>query len=288
MHKLVVSTVAVLALLCSTGYSHGREVQKKTGVSRIVSLGPINTENVFILGAGDLLVGNTKYCVRPTEAKLISKVGTMMHFSMEKLLSLQPDLVLATGLTNVDQLERLDKMGIRVERFSQPKSLAESCQQFLRLGKLLAREEKAEQIIQSVWQQVEMVKTRIEGMSKQRVFLQIGTQPLYGAAPGSFTHDFIQFSGGENILSNEISGKTNLERIIGENPDVILIAIMGSETGLAGQEKRRWLSFSNMKAAKSKRIHIVDPDLICSPSPRTFVEALTQIIELIHPGIKVR
>ena len=288
MRRLLYGILVVLMFVFLVGYSHAKEAHDDSSVSRIVSLGPINTENVFILGAGDLLVGNTDYCVRPSEAKLISKVGTMMHFSMEKLLGLQPDLVLATGLTNADQLGRLEKMGIRVERFAQPKSLAESCTQFLRLGRLLGREEQAEEIIQSVWQQVEMIKTRIEGLAKPKVFLQIGTQPLYEAAPDSFTHDFIRFSGGENILSSELSGKTNLERIIGENPDVILIAIMGSETGLAGQEKKRWLSFSGIKAAKSGRIHIVDPDLICSPSPATFVEALQQIVQLNHPRITTR
>ncbi len=64
---------------------------------RIVSLGPINTENVFLLGAGDRLVGNTNYCVRPTEARNRAKIGSVMQISLEKILSLKPDLVLATG-----------------------------------------------------------------------------------------------------------------------------------------------------------------------------------------------
>jgi iron complex transport system substrate-binding protein len=55
-----------------------------TVAQRIVSLGPINTENVFLLGAGDRLVGNTVYCVRPKEAADIEKVGTVMQVSVEK------------------------------------------------------------------------------------------------------------------------------------------------------------------------------------------------------------
>ena len=61
---------------------------------------------------------------------------------------------------------------------------------------------------------------------------------------------------------------------------------MGSETGAGAQEKKKWLGFQMLSAVKTKRVHILDPDLICSPSPASFIEALEQIVQLIHPGFQ--
>ncbi|MCI5149258.1 MAG: ABC transporter substrate-binding protein, partial [Candidatus Electrothrix sp. MAN1_4] len=80
---------------------------------RIVSLGPINTENIYLLGAQDRLVGNTSYCVRPEAARGKIKVGSVMQFSLEKNLSLRPDLILATGLTSPTQIRKFEELGLR-------------------------------------------------------------------------------------------------------------------------------------------------------------------------------
>ena len=79
---------------------------------------------------------------------------------------------------------------------------------------------------------------------------------------------------------------SSYEKVLTEDPDVIIIAIMGSETGIAGEEKRKWQRFP-ISAVRNDRIHIVDPDLVCSPSPATFVDALSLVAGLIHPELKL-
>ena len=277
---LVCLFVAAQAVICQ-----GKSKTDTNQIERIISLGPINTENIYLLGAGEKIVGNTQYCVRPKAAKNTTKVGTVMQFSLEKVISLQPDIIFATGLTNDNQVSRLISLGYRVERFDQPKSLADSCNQLLHMGKILGLEEKARSIIDQVWQKVATIKRQVLPLEKQRVFLQIGTQPLYGAAIDSFTNDYIELAGGENVLGSKPNGKTRLERIISEDPDVIIIAIMGSETGVAGKVKKNWQRIPSLKAVQNNRIHIIDPDIACSPSPATFVEALEIISKFIHPNV---
>jgi iron complex transport system substrate-binding protein len=68
---------------------------------------------------------------------------------------------------------------------------------------------------------------------------------------------------------------------------VIIIAIMGNESGLAEQEKRNWQRFPALSAVRHNRVHTIDPDLACSPSPATFTEALATIAALIHPDLKL-
>ena len=82
------------------------------------------------------------------------------------------------------------------------------------------------------------------------------------------------------LISDE---DASYEKVIAKNPDVIIIAIMGSESGIAAQEKLKWQRFGVVNAVKNDRVHIVAPDLICSPSPATFSKTLQTITKLIHP-----
>lgn len=272
-------------MLCFSHTALCRELveEEKQYAKRVVSLGPIHTENIYLLGAGERLVGNTIYCVRPEEARKKPKVGTVMEASVEKIIGLQPDLILASGLTPPPLVQKLRASGVKVVKDEQPKSLKESCDNLLELGKLLGLEEEAEKIIKGVWRDVETITRAVSGYPSPKVLFQIGSQPLFAAVPGSFTEDFIRLSNGINIIGEQKNGVFNREKIISRNPDIIFIAIMGSEAGIAGQEKRSWQRFTTINAVKNKRVYIIDPDISCSPSPTTFIRTLRIIAGLIHP-----
>ena len=252
---------------------------------RIVSLGPLNTENVYLLGAGDRLVGNTSYCVRPEAAKAKEKIGSVMQISIEKVLSLQPDLVLATGLTQPQQLKKLQELGLRVVQVKQPTAFFEICTEFLRLGRLLGLEDRAKEVVRRARSEVAAVTSRVAGLPRQKVFLQVGAQPLFGSVTSSFTHDYIRLGGGTNVIADQTVGTVGYEKILARNPDVIIIAIMGSESGAAAREKKKWQRFSVISAVRNDRVYIINPDLVCSPSPETFARTLAVIAGLIHPEI---
>ena len=252
---------------------------------RIVSLGPLNTENIFLLGAGDRLVGNTIYCVRPAAAREKEKIGSVIQISIEKIVSLQPDLVLATGLTPARQLQKLEQLGLRVIQVQQPASFADICDQFIRLGQLLGRAGRARDIVERARRKVEAVTAAVADLPKENVFLQVGAQPLFGSVNSSFTDDYIVLGGGVNVIEDQASGATSYEKVLARNPDVIIIAMMGGEAGTAAREKKKWQRFSAIKAVRNERIHLLSPDLVCSPSPVTFARTLERIAGLIHPEL---
>ncbi len=252
---------------------------------RIISLGPLNTENVYLLGAGDRLVANTSYCVRPEAAKAKEKIGSVMQISIEKILSLQPDLVLATGLTQPQQLKKLWELGLRVVQVKQPTSFSEICTEFLRLGRLLGLEARAKEVVRRAKSEVAAVTSRVAGLPRQKVFLQVGAQPLFGSVTSSFTHDYIRLGGGINVIADQTVGTVGYEKILARNPDVIIIAVMGSESGAAAREKKKWQRFSVISAVRNDRVYSINPDLVCSPSPETFARTLAVIAGLIHPEI---
>ncbi|CAK8713584.1 Cobalamin-binding protein [Candidatus Electrothrix gigas] len=278
----------VITLLCSLFPLVTQSLAKylKDFPQRIVSLGPINTENIYLLGAEDRLVGNTNYCVRPEAAKSKEKIGSVMQISIEKILSLRPDLILATGLTSPTQLKKLKELGLRVVQFQQPKSFAEICIQFRRIGTLLGLEERAKKVIRKAEKKVAAVQAATAALPRSKVFLQIGSRPLFGAAPDSFTHDFIALSNGINIIGEQKHGIVSYEKVLLKNPDVIIIAMMGSESGIAQEEKKRWLGFPMLTAVQNQQVYVVSPDIACSPSPATFAETLAIMAGLIHPELK--
>jgi iron complex transport system substrate-binding protein len=141
--------VLMLSAVCDQGAANGTKSAAPflPSYDRIVSLSPLITENIFLLGAGDSLVGDTIYCQRPEAARHKAKVGSVQEISIEKIVSLRPQLILASNLTPPQQVEKLRQLGFRVEFFRQPASFADICSHFLRLGQLLGLEERAEAIV---------------------------------------------------------------------------------------------------------------------------------------------
>jgi len=245
--------------------------------NRIISLGPSLTEELYLLGAEGKIIGCTTYCKCPKE-----KVGNVIEVNVEKILSLKPDLVLATSLTNQRDIEKLRSLGVNVITFKTPRNFSEICEQFLRLARIVKKEQKAKEIIKQANTEIEVIKKRIKDLPRPRVFIQIGARPLFTATKDLFINDLIELAGGINIASSK-TGLYSRERVIEDNPDVIIIVTMG----IAGErEKRQWETYKVVEAVKRKRIYFIDSEKVCNATPLSFIEALKEIVKLIHPEIK--
>jgi iron complex transport system substrate-binding protein len=266
-------TISLLAGCLINGYAQDACPQ------RIISLSPTITEEIYLLGAEDSLLADTIYCNRPLNAQKKEKVGTVVEVNLEKIVSLKPGLVLASELTNQKAVVKLKTMGIKVVIFPAAKSFEEICGQFMELGSLLGKEEKAEEAIRDAQSRVDSIKENLKLQKKPKVFMQIGARPLFAAAGGSFLNDFIVFAGGINVVSESRVGLYSREEVIRSNPDVIIIADMG----IAGeQERMSWQKYKNLNAARDNRIYIIDSYKICSPTPASFVETLKEIAGILH------
>ncbi len=161
--------------------------QQVTAPDRVVSLSPLLTENIFLLGAGERLVGDTVYCQRPESARYIQKIGSVQELSIEKIVSLRPELVLSINLNPRQQIAKLRSLGLHVEVFRQPASFTDICSQFRRLGQLLGLHAEAEALIAQSQKQVEAIRLAVANLPKTRVFLQVGASPLFSSVSNSFT-----------------------------------------------------------------------------------------------------
>ena len=246
---------------------------------RIISLVPSITEQLYLLEVQDRLIGCTIYCQRPPEARMKEKVGTVIEVNLEKVVSLKPDLVLTASLVDLKAIEKLRNLGARIVSFPQAKNFTQICEQFLELGRIVGKDEKAQEIIHKAEARVNAIKEKVKGLPELEVFVQIGARPLFAVTKDSFANDFIEFAGGINIAKDTKTGLYSREEVLKNNPDVIIIVTMGI---VGEKEKETWQKFKALKAVRNNRIYIVDSYKMCSPAPVTFVEALEEIAGILH------
>ncbi len=246
---------------------------------RIVSLVPAVTEELYILGVQDRIVGVTIYCQRPPEAQSKEKVGTVVEVNVEKILSLRPDLVLASPLVDHRQVKKLRNLGVRVEVFQAPRDFQQLCNSFLELARLVKREREAREIIKRAKGKLQVIRERVKGFPRPRVFIQIGANPLVTAGGDSFINDFVALAGGVNIAHNIKTSVYSREEVIQRNPDIILVVTMGI---VGEREKESWLKYKTVSAVKNRKTYTVDSYRFCSPTPLSFVETVEELVRLFH------
>ncbi len=248
---------------------------------RIVSLSPPATEQIFILGAGGRIVGCTSYCTRPAEAEKKEKVGSLRDINLEKLVSLSPDLVLASSLTKPSVVEKLRDFKIRVHVQESPKDFNRLLEQFVELGAIIGEREKAAKIAKDAAEKLARIKKiGSAAAEKPKVAFQVGAKPMYLSGKDSFVGDFISHAGGVNVLGDRKGGVYSREMIIAENPDVILLSAMGFATD---EEKMEWTRFESISAVRSGRIFLLESSEVCSPSPLELPATLAKIAKMLHP-----
>ncbi|MHC1597222.1 MAG: ABC transporter substrate-binding protein, partial [Methermicoccaceae archaeon] len=167
---------------------------------RIVSLAPSNTEILFALGAGDRVVGVTDYCNYPPEATRKPKIGGYATPSIERIIGMEPDLVVSAYGVGKENIDALKSSGITVLSLN-PTTLDDVLRDILLVGVACDEPENASRLVVSMVEQIDAVKQRTaNATSTPRVMYTIWEGP-YVAGSGTFADDMIAIAGGENIAA---------------------------------------------------------------------------------------
>jgi len=277
-----VSIMAIAGVLVPLLAGHLLAVPRAVTPRRIISLVPNITEELYDLGVQERLIGVTTYCQRPQEAQSKEKVGAVVEVNVERIISLQPDLIIASPLTDHKQIQKLRAVGLRVEVFQPSHDFKGLCNEFLRLGRLVGAEHKAQAIVKRAEEAVAGIAAKVRKRPAPRVFVQIGTRPLVAVGRDSFLDDCVAFAGGVNIAHEVKTSVYSREEVVRKDPDIILVAQMG----LAGEEeKAAWMKYKTIKAVQGGRIYIVDPYRFCSSTPLNFIESVQELARLFHGSV---
>ncbi len=246
-------------------------------VNRVISLAPSITENIYLIGAQNKLVGCTSYCTQAI-ADGVEQVGSTIDINVEKILLLKPDLVLTMEMTKHQDISTLKKLGIRVKVIPTPKNFDEICEQTKQIGQLLGVEKSTAKILSETERQVDSLKQVCANIPTKKIFFQIGADPVFTVLPNTYMNDFILFCRGENIADGMTKGTMTRESVIAKNPDIIIIATMG---GFGTQEKEVWSSYSGLKAVETHKIFLIDSETSCSPTPDNFAKAFADVVRFV-------
>lgn len=263
-------TRRVVLLCCMLLAAWGAAAQAK----RIVSLVPSLSEAIYELESQQALLGCTNYCAKAVADKK-AVVASAIDVNLERVLNLKPDLVLASNLVKPATVETLRKLGVRVEFFPYPKSYQEIELQYLELATLLGKSALAKTQLKGLQQRLGLLQRQVPTGKQPRVFMEIGSNPLFCVVPNTFMHDYLHLARATNIADDLSLGSIGRETVLVRNPDAIFIVLMG----ISGEEeKAAWAKFPSLEAVKRNRIFFLDPNLASTPTPLNFVRTLELVM----------
>lgn len=267
----------------------GNEISLKDTAQRIVSLSPSVTESLFAIGAGGQMVGRTDYCNYPEEALALPSVGGFdaSTISMETIISLEPDLVIAGSVYQADIVQSLQESGIPVF-VSQPANIQGIMDSLTLFGRITAHEAGAAAAVDEMKARIDAVTSvvaTIPADQRPTVFYEVWHEPLMSANGGTVVGEVIDLAGGVNLFAElpDEYPTVSVEQIVDADPQFIIGPSSHADQMTAeiigGRE-----GWENLSAVKNDAIYIVDGDIVSRYSPR-IVEVLDEFAKILHPDL---
>lgn len=239
---------------------------------RVITLSPHATELAFSAGLGDKLIGVSQASDYPSKAKNIEQVANYQGIKLERILALQPDLVIAWKKNvNSRELEQLQKFGIPIY-YSSIESL-DDIPKNLRQLSLWAEEPSIGQNNAAKFESVlTQLRSHYQNKAKVRYFYQLSQKPMMSVTNPNWPTDIFKVCGGENVLTNTSVAypQIGIEQVIALRPEVIF------NSHLATSDDATWQSWPQIPAVKHNFIWSVNPDWLSRPTMRS-LKAIEQI-----------
>ncbi len=254
---------------------------------RIICLTAETTEIVYMLGAGDRVVGVPGTAVRPPEAREKPKVGGFTTFRLDKILALKPDLVLAFSDLQKVIVSDLVEAGIPVLATNQ-RSFEEILQTVLMIGGLIGREAEARALIQDMRDEVKQIREFSSVWpDRPRVYFEEWPDPLIAGI--RWVSELIELAGGQDIFSElrekpSASGRVvDPAEVMRRDPQIIVASWCGKKVDPGAIRCRPgWEAIS---AVRTDQIYELEGADILSPGP-SVMRGLRQLHEIIQSYIR--
>ena len=255
----------------------GRRLEVAHGARRIISLSPSATEVFFAVGAQRRLVADTTRCNYPPAAKQLPRLDGL-NPSHEMLIALHPDLIVLSDQTmTVDRADQLTRQYGSPVYVMAASTYDQVEADILRIGDSFGSPPLAAQIVAGMRKVAISTTSRVANLPRPRVFVVIWERPLMTAGGGSFFDNLIGLAGGINVAHREAKYPDYAEeRLVADNPDVILTQTEG------GSEQLAVLRPLRLRAMHTGRIYTIPDDWTDRPGPRLAL-GLQAIARDLHP-----
>jgi iron complex transport system substrate-binding protein len=270
-----------------------QSVETKYIPNKVISLSPSITETLFALNLGNKVIGRTRFCNYPSEALAISEVGGYLDLNFERIIALNPDMVLLLP-EHEKAKQYLRELNIPVLEVNN-KTVEDILQTISTIGKRFGVEDKSNYFVDSLAAQLNSILEISENLAKPRTLISIGREigvgtikDLYIAGLNTYFDELINIAGGKNILQDESIAYPTIsaEGLIYLDPEVIIDLINPaiSKSTTTDNILKDWDSLSGIQAVANNNITVLDSKYISIPGPR-FIILLQDIAKAIHPEI---
>lgn len=301
MKKVLSFVLAVALALCMVGCSSGgsgssnssttfpmtvtdgvgNEVTLEQEPQKIVSLSPNCTEILYAIGAGDKVIGVSSYCNYPEEATTKEVLGDAWSANIERIIELDADLVMVSGVFSANNVSMLAQYGIAVYSVdaSTPEELYEQIQT---VGNITGYSKNAKNLVKDLEKDLAALLKKLSKVESRKVFIDYGD--LYSSSKVDFIGNLLTLIGAENIANDYdySSPQLSAESVIEANPDVYIY------DGMSGPEYVTLpAGFESINAFVNDEVYYISyddvkADMISRQGPR-FVEGLTELAKMIYP-----
>jgi len=268
---LAVATASGMTVAADAGLTiiddSGVEVHLESPATRIVSLAPHITELMYELDAGARVIATVDHSDFPAAARQLPRVGSAHKLDLERIVELQPDLIVAWRSGNpVAEVERLRTLGLSVY-ITEPRALDDIADSLQDLGALIGAKERGDSLAESFRTQARQTIAQYAGRAPVNVFYQIWDDPLMTLNGDHIISELLQHCGGVNVFADlpTLAPQVGTEAVLAADPDVILV----SGSARTGPEwVDHWRAWRRLKAVQNHHIYFIPPDFVQRQTPR--------------------
>ena len=265
----------------------GHEVTVDAEPERVVTLSPSAAQTMWEIGGREKVVGVSQFAgfLDGAESREVVTSGFPSTVNVEKVISLEPDLVLAPNTINNDSVQQIRGAGIAVYRFELADSVDSVYNKTQLIGQLTGECAGAEETVSQMRDRVQTVEQAVAGEERPRVYW--GTEAGFTAGPDTFVGQVIEKAGGHNIASEANASQPypqlSEEFIAEQDPEFVVVSVTPEQLG---NESRSYIPpgsvIRNTTAWEEGNIVVVDTNHLSQPAPR-IVEPMTQMAQAFHP-----
>ncbi len=245
----------------------GQRVRLDAPARRIVSLAPHITETLYAAGAGDHVIATVSHSDHPEAAKDLPRIGRYDRFDVERILSLEPDVVIAWQSGNPSgQLQRLRELGVTLY-ISEPRNLATIARSLERYGRMAATTGTAARAAAAYRQRLRKLRARYADRTPIDVFYEVWNEPLMTVNGEHLISDVIRGCGGRNVFADlsALAPRIATEAVLERDPAVIVASGMD-------QERPEWLDdwkqWPGVRAVQRGNLFFIPPQFLQRHTPR--------------------
>jgi iron complex transport system substrate-binding protein len=251
---------------------------------RIVCLTEETVETLYLLGEDRRIVGVSGYAVRPPRVRAEKpRVSAFTSADLDKILGLEPDLVLAFSDLQADIVAGLIRRGVAVHAFNH-RDIAGILDMIRMLGAMVGAAAKADALARSLSQRLDAVRERAAQRTRRpRVYFEEWDEPMISGI--RWIAELIEIAGGAEVFPERSRQKNAPERIvdgaqvIAARPDIIIGSWCGKKFVPAKVAARP--GFSAVPAVRGHWLREIKSPLILQPGPAALTDGLDAIVAII-------